>query len=112
MSGQLNIFDGMINNLLAQIENLEQDNRRLSSQNAALSKDVADNKKYLNGLSDSDWQDKKETENDILASEREINRNNELIKNNEIKIQELRAQIQEQRDLSVALDNKVKAKRR
>lgn len=112
MSGQLNIFDGMINNLLTQIESLEQDNRKLLAQNSTLSKDIEENRKYLNGLSNSDWQDRKETENDIHDAEREISSNNEIIKKNNAKIQELRAQIQAQRDLSTALNDKVKTKRR
>lgn len=112
MSGQLNIFDGMVNNLQAQIEQLEQDNRRLAGQNAVLSNDVEHNRKYLNELANSDWQDRKETENDIRDAEREISGNNEIIKKNNAKIQELRAQLQTQRDLSMALNDQIKSKRR
>lgn len=112
MSGQLNIFDGMVNNLQAQIEQLEQDNRRLAGQNVVLSKDVEHNRKYLNELANSDWQDRKETENDIRDAEREISGNNEIIKKNNAKIQELRAQLQTQRDLSMALNDQIKSKRR
>jgi len=112
MSGQLNIFDGMVNNLQAQIEQLEQDNRRLAGQNVVLSNDVEHNRKYLNELANSDWQDRKETENDIRDAEREISGNNEIIKKNNAKIQELRAQLQTQRDLSMALNDQIKSKRR
>jgi hypothetical protein len=83
MAGQLTIFTPMIEALTREITALIERKRKLEDQNRAFNAEINSNKACLEN---ADWYDKKEIENDILNTEREVRSNDETIANIEKEI--------------------------
>ncbi len=105
MAGQLTIFAPLVESLTKEIAELIERKKRLEAQNKSFNAEIDSNRACLD---DADWYDKKEIENDILNTEREIRMNNDMITKLEA---EIKAK-QTLRDEYIAVMENVNQKRR
>lgn len=101
MTGQLTIFDSMVEVLNGQVQKYEHSIQELNEKNIDARTEILSTQKYL--AETDDWHDRKDYEGDIRYCEEQIEKNNQQISNYKKHILELKKQIQEYTELQIAL---------
>jgi len=96
MKGQLEIYDGGIENIHAQINKLQKNIDKLRRENEGYEKDRAATAKHLE---DAQWTDKNEDEMDIRFYEGAIKANKKQIEADLAEIERLKADLQDMMNL-------------